>query len=458
MRRRTLSALFAALLVPGSALPLPQTISARARAAEPDQQLTVIRDAETETLLHKIADPLFRAAGLSPGLVRIIVVRDRAINAFVSTGNRMFINTGLIQQAGSGLEVAGTIAHETGHIVHGDISRLPEMAHDAMLQALGSLLIAAAAGVASREGSVGVGTMMGATSMLQRRMLSFSRAQEEAADLSAVTFLDRVGWSSRGLLTLFDRLEQQEALQIDRQDPYLVSHPLTPARREFVQHHLAKSPYRDSTLPMPLEEAFRMVQAKLDGFLEPPQNVLQKYPGSSRDAPALYARAIALHRLGHSDDALVLLDRLIIQQPLSPWLLELKGQILFESGQGQAALAAYRQAVRLAPEQPLIHQSLAHVMIETDDPSLLRPAIAELEAAQRRERDDATTWHLLGIAWGRLGNLGEAHLALAEEAMLADDIPVARRLARQAAAALPAGPAKLRALDISNAVKKENRS
>ncbi len=67
----------------------------------------VIRDAETETLLHKFADPLFRAANLSAGLVRIVLVRDRAINAFVSSGNRMFINTGLIQQSGSALEVIG---------------------------------------------------------------------------------------------------------------------------------------------------------------------------------------------------------------------------------------------------------------------------------------------------------------------------------------------------------------
>ncbi|MBV9251445.1 MAG: M48 family metalloprotease, partial [Acetobacteraceae bacterium] len=117
----------------------------------------LIRDAETETLLHKFADPLFRAAGLNSGLVRISLIRDRAINAFVSTGNRMFLNTGLIQQSGSAIEVIGTMAHETGHVQHGDITRMPEAEHDMLLQALGSLLIAAAAGVASGNPGVGVG-------------------------------------------------------------------------------------------------------------------------------------------------------------------------------------------------------------------------------------------------------------------------------------------------------------
>ncbi|MBN8888759.1 MAG: hypothetical protein J0H91_00520 [Rhodospirillales bacterium] len=96
-------------------------------------------------------------------------------------------------------------------------------------------------------------------------------------------------------------------------------------------------------------------------------------------------------------------------------------------------------------------------MIETNDRLLLQPAITQLQAALARERDDAENWRLLGIAWGRLGNLGQADLALAEEAMARDDIPAAKRLATRALKALPAGPARQRALDIANAVKKENR-
>ncbi len=428
-----------------------------AQSESPSRRLVVIRDAETETLLHKFADPLFRAANLSPGLVRIILVRDPAINAFVSSGNRMFINTGLIQQAGSALEVIGTLAHETGHVAHGDISRLPEMAHEALLQALGSMLIAAAAGAATGSPDLGAGAMLGGTSMVQRGLMAFSRTQEESADDAALHYLDKLHWSARGMVTLFDRLEQEEALMVEYQDPYLVDHPLTPDRIAFVKHHLAASPYRDAPLPPGFQSGFAMVKAKLDGFLDTPSSVLRTYPASDQSAPARYARAIVEHRLGHDGVAVTLLDGLIREQPDSPWLRELKGQILFEGGKVHAALAPYRTAVRLAPEQPLIRQGLARAMVETDDPALLRPAIAQLQMAQRLQHNDPDTWHLLGVAWGRLGNLGEANLALAEEAMLENDIPAARRFARMAVKALPQGPSRLRALDISNAVKKENR-
>lgn len=64
---------------------------------------------------------------------------------------------------------------------------------------------------------------------------------------------------------------------------------------------------------------------------------------------------------------------------------------------------------------------------------------------------------MLGRAWGKVNEIGQANLALAEEAMLNDDIPMARRFAREAIKQLPPGPARLRADDITNAVKKENR-
>ena len=96
-------------------------------------------------------------------------------------------------------------------------------------------------------------------------------------------------------------------------------------------------------------------------------------------------------------------------------------------------------------------------MVESNDPLLIRPAITELERALDRDREDDDTWHLLGTAWGRAGDLGQANLALAEEAMIDHDIPMARRFAREAEKHLSPGTAKLRAQDIANAVKKENR-
>ena len=106
----------------------------------------IIRDAETEAFLRGVAHPLFRAAGVDPALVRITLVQARPINAFVTTGNRMFINTGLIQQSDSVAELAGVLAHETGHIAGGHLTRaMTAQANAGRSTILGALLGAAAA-------------------------------------------------------------------------------------------------------------------------------------------------------------------------------------------------------------------------------------------------------------------------------------------------------------------------
>jgi predicted Zn-dependent protease len=270
--------------------------------------------------------------------------------------------------------------------------------------------------------------------------------------------LDANHWSAQGLLDLFRQLENQELLSADMQDPYLQTHPLTRERMDFLADHLAHSPYAHAKLPPGFESGFQMVRAKLRGFLDPSSETLRRVPASDTSAPARYARAIAFYRLGRLAEALPLIDALIAERPGSPWLYELKGQMLFENGRVRESLAPYREAVRLAPEQSLIRIELGHAMVETGDPALLRPAVAELQAALDRERDNAEGWRALGIAWGKLGNIGEANLALAEAALANGDIQAARGFAVKAEKALPPGPARLRAADISNAVKKENRT
>jgi predicted Zn-dependent protease len=105
----------------------------------------------------------------------------------------------------------------------------------------------------------------------------------------------------------------------------------------------------------------------------------------------------------------------------------------------------------------LLRVAYARAMVEAGDTGQVRQALAELQRALDRDRDDTDAWHLMSRAWGKLNEIGQANLALAEEAMINEDIIMARRFAREAEKTLPAGPARLRAQDIANAVRKENR-
>ncbi len=428
---------------------------AAAQAASP--RIVTIRDAETEALIRRLSHPLFRTAGIDPALVRVTLIQNRAINAFVSTGNRMFVHTGLIQQGESAAELAGVLAHETGHIAGGHLARLPEELRNAMIRSIGTMLLGGVAAAASGQGGALMAGALGGQAAAMGELFAFTRSQEQAADQAALTYLDRLGWSARGLERLLERLLEQELLAVGRQDPYFRTHPLSRDRLDFVREQLGRSRFADAPMPQGIEDAFRMVRAKLDGFIDPPLTTWRRYPETDTSTPARYARAIAQFRSGRIADAVAMIDQLIAEQPSSPWLHELRGQVLFEGQRPEEAAVSYARAARLAPSEALIRLHHARVLIELGQPAQLRQAVAELDVALATERESPFAWRQMAIARGRLGEMPLADLALAEEALLQGDAFSARRLARRAEEALPAGPLRLRAQDLANAAAPENR-
>jgi predicted Zn-dependent protease len=412
------------------------------------QRIVTIRDAEMENLLRRLAHPLMRAAGLDPALVRITLIRNRSVNAFVAQGNFLYLHTGLLQQAESAGEVAGVLAHETGHIMGGHLARLPEEMRNAMLRSLGAMLVGGAAAAASGEPGAMAAGMLGGQAMALNELLAFSRTQEQSADQAALDLLDRVGWSARGLERLLERTLEQEMLSVSRQDPYFRTHPLSADRLQFVRQEAGRSRSAGAAMPAAIERAFAMVRAKLDGFIEPLAAVMRRHPPSDTGAPARYARAIATFRAGRIDPALALLGPLAAEAPADPWLRELTGQVLLDGQRPAEAVRHYAAAVRLAPAEPLIRIGHARALAEIGQPAQLRLAGAELETALRTESQSAFAWRQLAVVRGRLGEGAGADLALAEEALILRDPRQAASLARRAEAALPAGVLRLRAQDI----------
>ena len=116
-------------------------------AAQAQVRHGVIRDAEIEALLKDYAAPIFSAAGIAKGSIKIALIDDRSFNAFVTTGRRMFVNIGALMESKSPNEIIGVIAHEAGHIAGGHLTLQRERA--------GMAAMMATAGVGSWCGSHG---------------------------------------------------------------------------------------------------------------------------------------------------------------------------------------------------------------------------------------------------------------------------------------------------------------
>jgi predicted Zn-dependent protease len=430
-----------------------------AKPARAQEGPGLIRDAEIESDIRDWITPVFTAAGLDASFVKIYLVGDGEINSFVAGGQRIFINTGLIMRTQSPNQLIGVLAHETGHIAGGHLLRMQEALTGATVESIAGFLLGAAASVFSRDGSPLAAGAIAGSSMAQRSLFAYSINQEARADQAALTFLDAAHLSSRGLLQFFQILGKEEVLMPENQDPYLRTHPLTSQRIDYVRHHVETSPYSDNPDPPAQVEQHARILAKLRGFLSPPASVLAAYPPSDQSIAARYARAAAYHRLPDDAKALAEMDSLLKERPNDPYFWELRGQILFEGGHIAESVSPYRRAVGLAPDAALLHTELALAIVETGgNNAAMQEAVAEAKRSVELDDSDADSWHALGIAEGRLGDTGNAAVALAQEAMIEGDRHTAAQEAAMAAKLLPRGsPGWLRADDIRNTLKIDKR-
>jgi predicted Zn-dependent protease len=145
------------------------------------QGVSIIRDSETESLLADLTRPIFQAANLNPDDIKIYIVNDDSLNAFVSGGQNVFINTGLIRKYKTPNALIGVIAHETGHITSGHLARSSEGAAEAERAMLLSYLLGIGAAIGGSP-DAGSALIMGGSQTAERLYMRFTRTQEEAAD------------------------------------------------------------------------------------------------------------------------------------------------------------------------------------------------------------------------------------------------------------------------------------
>ncbi len=429
----------------------------RAATAQQGQRLNLIRDAEIESTIRTFTIPIWKAAGLDPNGVEIMLVQDGSLNAFVAGGQRIFINTGLIMRTERPNQLIGVMAHESGHIAGGHLARMQEELRNlSTLQILETILAGGAmaggmAGGAAAGGSGGghgggTGRPMVPGSLMS--FLKYTQTQESAADQAAITYLQRTGQSPKGTVEFLRYLQREEKLAINRRDPYLTTHPLTPERISAFEQAAANSPYANTPdTPQFLMLHQRMV-AKLYGFVAP-DTALQRYAEADRSLPARYARAIALYRKGALGSALLTIDALLKEYPNDPYFHEVRAQMLYENGRAAESIASYRRAVQLAPAAAILKIDLARALLDVNNPDNDREAMRNLDLAMQQESDNFELWRLMASGYSKLGNQGMTSLARAEMATLRGQRAEAQSHAETASRQLTAGtPAWQRAQDL----------
>ncbi|SDN30448.1 Putative Zn-dependent protease, contains TPR repeats [Lutimaribacter pacificus] len=418
--------------------------------ALPAQARGLIRDPDIEHALAELARPVLNAAGLSPTQVRILVIDDPGLNAFIVDNRHIFIHSGMLMKLDSPAQVQAVIAHEAAHIQNGHIaSRLQSAQAANTISGLG-IALAMAAAASGAGGQAASGLALGVAGSANRVFMSHTRAEESSADASGLRYMVRAGIDPKAFIEVLDIFRGQELLSESRQDPYARTHPLS---RDRLRAVTAQAGAAQVASPPPQDAAYWFARAtgKLSAFSRAPAWTLRRLNESPTEDIRLMRTAIAHHRQPDTRRAMAAIDKLAAMRPTDPFVHELRGQILLESRQAGAAVAAYKRATDLAPGNALIMGGYGRALLAADNPRAARDA---LERARARDFRDPRVLRDLAVAYAKTGDPGLASVVTAERYALAGRFDDALVHARRAEGLVPRGSrAGLRAQDVISAAE-----
>lgn len=388
--------------------------------AKKSQRISIIRDDEAELLIKEMLTPLVEVAGQNTKNLRVYIIDDKELNAFVSGGQNIFINSGLITKYKNPDVLMGVIAHELAHIQLGHLVKgYEDYKRSQKIAIIGSVAGIVAAGAGAPE--AGQGILMGSNQVAQRSLLKYSRIKEEAADQKAFEFLGAVNMNASGLLEIMNDLAEEERIY-DGVNPveYSSTHPLSSKRISYIKNNIKESKHNNKSFNNKYQYRFDMVRAKFDGYLngDTPKVLLTKY--SYNKAAQAYAVAIMYMERGEFDTALELINKLIKNHPKNPYMYELRGEVYYKQNETDEATADFRRAIELEDKMLLTRVALAQTIYNYQrhcvkvDLEALKEAANNLNHVTEREKDNAYSYYLLAQIYDLKELSGLSYYNLAE--------------------------------------------
>ena len=395
----------------------------------------LIRDAEIEASLRQIAKPLLKQAGMPSGGVKFFIVNSNKMNAFVLNGRNIFINYGLIQRLKTPEQLQAVIAHEIAHISGGHFAQRVGSLRNAQNNAVLGLILGLAVAAAGEPGAA-AGIISGTGSAAQRGFFAHTRSQEEESDRIGLRIMMNAGINPNAMVEVLEIFEGQDLLTAKRRDPYAQTHPLMAERLATVRAIASANQDRAYKVSPTTTYYYNRMRAKFAGFIGNPSATLRRIGKSDNSETAVYARAIAYHKLPNRKKAAQEIAKLLKIRPDDPFYNELNGQFQLENGNPQAAIASYQRAIALAPREPQILAGLGRAQLAGGQS---KAALGTLQKAYARDSKDSRMLRDLATAYAKTGQPGLASLVTAERFALQGNFGVARTHANRALSLLPNG-------------------
>ncbi|MGD8541073.1 MAG: M48 family metalloprotease [Desulfobacteraceae bacterium] len=339
------------------------------------------------------------------------IVRENVYNAFATPAGHIFINSGLIAAMESEEELAGILGHEIAHVVCRHISQKIERSKKVQLATLAGVAAGVFLGIGG-AGSPASALTVGSMAAGQSAMLAYSREDEIQADQVGLKYLNEAGYSGQGIIDVLKKMRAKQWYD-NRQIPnYLMTHPATEDRIAYVDRWVA---HQEPGTPLPAVDPypFHRTQARLIAVYGDQEAALNRFEAALAAQPGdpvtHYGYGLALARSGNRREAIVQLRAALAHRALDPYILRDLGGVYFQDGQYAQALKILQGSAAILPEDPEARLLLGRTQLEMDR---LADAVATFEALLAQTTEDPQVYYQLAQAYGKLGQMGDAHYYL----------------------------------------------
>ncbi len=403
--------------------------------ASTKKSIYLIRDPEIEYFIQHLINEILIIKKQEINSISPRILLDNSINAFVIGNNKIYINTGLIQNAKSIEEIQGVISHELGHLFLGHIqSRKNYNKYSSNSFALGALTLL---GISLTNSSTNLsGLILASKDLVMKNKSKYNRQQEMEADIYAIKALNKMNVSLKGLKQFFEKINVKNKILVNPLLDYYNTHPSPDNRIELINNFSSGSKSKLNTsislknfkLNLEFLKIKTLLFSQNTKYLNSIKNyedeIIQKYLEMSK-----------FYLQGDIPNALIKINLIKLDQPSNPFIFHFAGDMYFEIDKIDQAISHYKNSIDLTiknkiQNNSLIKLSLAKALIKRNDKNSLKKGFNILEEIIPHEGSSTLLWRLIAECSGKLGEKSTAYVALAEEQLIKNNFKKAKQFAK----------------------------
>ena len=386
----------------------------------------IVRDVELENFTKKIVSSLIKNTEIEHGEINYYFIKSNEINAFVTGGNNLFINTEILIAADDYREYAAVLAHELAHVLGGHIFRTKEEINNLGDRAF-PIYVLGILGILGGAADAGIATLMVGSASVQDGYTYYSRNQEASADQFAVKLLCKNKIDGKYLIDFLNKLDQATPY-VPEQTSYRSTHPITSERATWIESALIQHNGCKYSQNKSFQDEFEFIKAKLFGFTHNGNETFAVY-NSDSDIDK-YALAVANYFSGDHDNSIKLLNQLIESNPENPFFRELIGEIHFSKHNYNSAIKHQKISIDLLSEESdLYYMMIGNYYLADENKANYLESIKLLKKSLRLNPKNTYSWYLLAKAYAQTDNLPLAEYSTAERYYLIGNYKLAHQFA-----------------------------